>query len=137
MLGVVLAVGAPGEKDKKEGPSIVGEWDGVKAVRGGQERPNPEGGVVVTFSADGKITIVEGGKPKDEQGSYKVDTKKNPAEIDVTAPKEEGTYPGIFKIEGDTLTVCLGDKGSTERPTKFESPDGSKILLLTFKRAKK
>jgi uncharacterized protein (TIGR03067 family) len=137
MLGVVLTVGAPGEKDKKDGPAIVGEWSGEKAVRGGQEVAVPDGGITVTFTADGKVKIVTGGKERDEHGTYTIDAKKSPAEIDLTPPKEEGKHLGIFKIDGDTLTVCLGDKGGTERPTKFESPDGSKIMLLTLKRAKK
>jgi uncharacterized protein (TIGR03067 family) len=137
MLGAVLTVGAPGEKDKKEAPSIVGEWNGEKAVRGGQEMPIPEAGITVTFTADGKLKVTEGGKEKEEHGTYKLDAKKTPGEIDITPPKEDGTHLAIFKIDGDTLTICLSDKGSTERPTKFESPDGSKIMLLTLKRAKK
>jgi uncharacterized protein (TIGR03067 family) len=137
MLGVAIAVGAPGEKDNKEGPSIVGEWKGEKAVRGGQEVAVPEGGITVTFTSDGKVKIVTGGKERDEHGTYTVNTKKNPAEIDLTPPKEDAKHLGLFKIDGDTLTLCLSDKGGTERPTKFESPDGSKIMLLTLKRAKK
>jgi uncharacterized protein (TIGR03067 family) len=137
MLGLVLTVGAPGEKDKKDGPSIVGEWKGEKAVRGGQELPIPDGGITVTFTADGKVKIVQGGKEREEHGSYKVDAKKSPAEIDLTPPKEEGKHIGIFKIDGDTLTICMSDKGGTERPTKFESPDGSAVMLLTLKRASK
>jgi uncharacterized protein (TIGR03067 family) len=138
LLGMVLAVGAPGDKDgpRKEPPSVVGEWDGEKAVRGGMERPMPEGGVKVTFTADGKLIFKEGTKDAAE-GTYKVDAKKNPAEIDLTPPKEEGTLVGIYKLDGDTLTICLSDKNSTDRPTKFESPDGTNVMLITLKRAKK
>jgi uncharacterized protein (TIGR03067 family) len=138
LLGVVLAVGAPGDKEapKKESPSIVGEWDGEKLVRGGQERPIPDGGVKITFTKDGKLVVKEGNKDA-EEGTYKVDAKKNPAEIEVTPPKEDGTRIGIFKIDGDTLTICLADKDSTDRPTKFESPEGTNIMLITLKRVKK
>ena len=39
--------------------------------------------------------------------------------------------------DGDTLTICLSDKGSTDRPTNFESPEGTNIMLITLKRIKK
>lgn len=138
VFGMVLSLGAPGDKEaaKKDAPSIVGEWDGEKAVRGGQERPVPDGGIKITFTADGKLVVKEGSKDAQE-GTYKVDAKKNPAEIEVTPPKEDGTRIGIFKIDGDTLTICLADKDSTDRPTKFESPDGTNIMLITLKRVKK
>lgn len=138
VFGLALAVGALGEKDapKKDAPTIVGEWNGEKAVRGGNELPIPDGGIKVTFTADGKMLFKEGNKDE-ETGSYKVDAKKNPGEIDISPPKEGGEMKGIFKLDGDTLTICLADKDATERPTKFESTDGSKIMLVTLKRIKK
>jgi uncharacterized protein (TIGR03067 family) len=138
LFGLVVSLGAPGEKDaaKKDAPSIVGEWDGEKAVRGGVEKPLPEGGVKITFTADGKLIFKEGNKDA-EEGTCKLDAKKNPGEIDIVPPKESETHVGIYKIDGDTLTICLADKNSTDRPTKFESPDGSNIFLVTLKRVKK
>lgn len=138
LIGVVLAVAAPGDKEapKKEAPSVVGEWDSEKAVQGGMERPLPDGGIKITFTTDGKFLFKKGNN--DEQtGSYKVDATKSPGEIDITPPNEDAPHIGIFKSDGDTLTICLADKGSTDRPTKFESPDGTKIMLITLKRAKK
>src|SRR5262245_61862798 len=104
-LFVILALtaGAPGkDPPKKDAPSIVGEWEGEKAVAGGKERPAPDGGVTLTFTADGKFVVREG-KREREQGTYKTDTKKDPAEIDILPPSdkaETGTIRGIFKIEG-------------------------------------
>jgi uncharacterized protein (TIGR03067 family) len=138
LFGLVLSLAAPGEKGaaKKDAPSIVGDWDGEKAVKGGVELPLPEGGVKATFTADGKLIFKEGNKDP-EEGTYTVDAKKNPAEIDIVPPKENVTHLGIYKIDGDTLTICLGEKNAATRPTKFESPDGSNIFLVTLKRVKK
>jgi uncharacterized protein (TIGR03067 family) len=138
LLGVILAVGGVDAKDppKKDAPSIEGEWDGEKAVRGGMERPVPDGGIKVTFTKDGKLVVKEGNKDP-ETGTYTIDAKKSPAEIDLTPPKEDGTRKGIFKIEGDTLTICLADKDAGDRPSKFESPEGTNIMLITLKRVKK
>ena len=137
LFSVALAVAAPGDKEapKKETPTLVGEWDGEKAVKGGKERPVPEGGVTVIFKADGKVIFKEGNKPE-EEGSYKADAKKDPAEIELSPPRQRAQL-GIYKIEGDTLTICLAGKNSTDPPTKFESPEGTDFTLITLKRIKK
>ena len=134
-IGLFLSA-ATAQEAKKEA-SIVGEWNGEKAVRGGKERPVPEGGVIFTFTADGKFSVNEGKRGEKDVGEYKVDAKKNPPEIDITAPKEERKMLGIYKVEGNTLTLCFSDDKDAGRPTKFESPDGSRTMLITFKRAKK
>lgn len=134
-IGFLLTTqNAIGQEAKKE-VSIVGEWDGEKATRGGKERPVPEGGVKFTFTAEGKFIVKEGSRDQ-EVGEYKVDAKKNPVELDIIDSKKDRKMLAIFKIEGDTLTMCLSDD-KDGRPTKFESPEGSKTMLITFKRAKK
>ena len=136
-LAVVVAAPAPKEAPKKE-PTIVGEWIGEKAVSGGKELPVPPGGIAMGFNADGTLTLHEGGKGNAKTGSYKVDPKKNPAEIDLVPPadKKDDTILGIYKLEGDTLTLCF-QKGSGERPMKFESPEGDRTVVITMKRVKK
>ena len=40
---------------------------------------------------------------------------------------------GIYKLNGDTLVVCISAQG---QPEKFESPKGSLDEVLTFRRDK-
>ncbi len=141
LLGLAVAIAAPAVKDKPkaEPPSIVGEWDGVKAVSGGREKPVPAGGIVFVFAKDGTLTVTESGRNGPGALSYELDAKKSPAQIDLTPPAGKADSPmlGIFKIEGDTLTMCLADGKDSTRPTQFESPAGTHSILMTLKRAKK
>jgi uncharacterized protein (TIGR03067 family) len=136
-LAVVVAAPAPKEAPKKEA-TIVGEWIGEKAVSGGKELPVPPGGISMGFNADGTLTLHEGGKGNVKTGSYKIDPKKDPPEIDLSPPadKKDDTILGIYKLEGDTLTLCF-QKGGPGRPTKFESPEGDRSVVITMKRVKK
>ena len=143
VLGVILAVAAPVPKDppKKELP-VVGEWEGVKAIAGGKEDPLPGGGVTFTFAADGKYYARAADMERPREGTYTVDPKADPAHMDMIPPADDGdrvVLKGIWKVEGDTLTMCFGRrvKDANERPTKFESPEGGNVVLMTFKRAAK
>ena len=66
---------------------------------------------------------------------------QNPKAIDLTpegdsaGPLKGKTYPGIYKIEGDTLTLCLSIKADSKRPTKFATKDTYWVLDV-YKRAK-
>jgi uncharacterized protein (TIGR03067 family) len=140
-LFIILSasVGAP---TIKESPSIVGEWVVEKALVGGKDNVIATKGetvrVTFAFTKEGKVLVTEGSK-KPDPADYKVDPKYSPAVIDVSPPTPEkgtgvGLMRGIYHIDGDTLTICLSRGGT--RPTKFESPDGSDLMLITMKRAK-
>jgi len=64
--------------------------------------------------------------------TYTTDASKTPHEIDLeSGPKK---VLAIFAIDGDTLKIC-GAEGSDSRPTKFETPEGSRVALMTLKRS--
>lgn len=130
LVALAISVGAPATKDsKKDPPSPVGVWVAEKGTRDGDDRAVTAGSVTVEFTADGKVSLQEGSK-RVGPVEYRLDPKRSPAEIDV----KEMEMVGIYKVDGDTLTLCMGDGG--KRPTEFASPAGSKALLLTLKRAK-
>ena len=86
------------------------------------------------FTADGKFRGRFG--PETSEGTYTTDPAKDPAQIDCVSGKAAKSKGGIFKVEKDTLTLCFAE-GDAARPTKFESPAGTRIMLLTFKRVEK
>jgi hypothetical protein len=40
---------------------------------------------------------------------------------------------GIYRLEGDTLTVCLAEPNA-ERPKEFKTSEESKTTMLTLKK---
>ena len=138
MLGLAVAIAAPGIKEppKKDAPSLAGEWIPTKVILGGKP-DNQLSGSSIIFKADGTLITKEAKRAKAEQGSYSIGAKKSPAQIDII-PSIKGKVQnvvGIYRFEKDTLIICIALRG--DRPTKFESPAGSMINLLTLKRAKK
>src|SRR5687767_12848592 len=111
LVALAVAVGAPAPKaDPKTESAIVGEWVGEKATAGGKDRPVPAGGIRFTFKADGKLIVKEGKRENPDEATYTIDAKKDPAEIDFVPPAEKaerGTVRGIYKVDGDTLTLCF------------------------------
>jgi uncharacterized protein (TIGR03067 family) len=132
---LALAVAAPAIKDKAKPapPSIVGTWVVESVVVGGQARPdpNPERW---TFNADGTRTAGPGDTVT-RRGTYTIiDPKATPLALDLTA-QPSALHLCIFRIDGDTLTLNLGNVGDA-RPTTFESPAGTKHVLRVFKRVR-
>jgi uncharacterized protein (TIGR03067 family) len=142
ILGVAIGVSAPAIKDPpKKDAGVVGEWVPESMTLGGKKMTTPVG-VRYELTADGQwISLVEAmrvGMPASRY--YRLDAKADPPTIDIITPSPpEGARSdptlGIYKVEGDTMTVCysLGK----DRPTKFESPEGSRAMLMVLKRVKK
>jgi uncharacterized protein (TIGR03067 family) len=132
-LTLTVIPSAPALKDAptKE-PPVVGRWVATQVLIGGTDN-NQHEGLEYEFTADGTWIIYRDGKALDGARSYMIDLKAKPAAMDLTE-NSGGPYPGIFKIEGDGMTVlfAIGTKG---RPTGFDVPtDG--LMKVLFKRAK-
>jgi hypothetical protein len=42
--------------------------------------------------------------------------------------------PRIYRLEGDALLLCYSDDRFQKRPVKFETREGTKLVLVTLKR---
>jgi uncharacterized protein (TIGR03067 family) len=89
-----------------------------------------------TFKDD-KITIHDPSNKKDKgvSVSFKLDDRKDPKQFDMTGPsdddpKETVTVKGFYRLDGDTLTLCVGPPRG-ERPARF---DDNKGVVMTLKR---
>jgi uncharacterized protein (TIGR03067 family) len=140
LLALAVTFAAPGLKDPPKDPSgLVGDWVYEKIMIAGGDGPDPPKGLTMTFTPDG-MTAVHSGSEKPRFTPYKVDPKKDPPEIDfVPSPTSPGTPVryGIYRIDGDTLTLCVTDGDNTTRPAAFEPPPGTQGGMITLKRVKK
>jgi uncharacterized protein (TIGR03067 family) len=119
---------ARGADKKTDKDKIQGTWTLVSEESGGKRREKGEL-KKVQWVFEGDKYKVAGKAP---WGRFKLDPGQSPKTIDLTDPKGREGF-GIYKLEGDTLTVSHA-KG--ERPTEFTSKEGDKHVVVVFKRAK-
>ena len=68
-------------------------------------------------------------------GTFKLDTTKNPKEMDSTSAEKEVSL-GIYELEPGSYKVCFAPAGKP-RPTDFSSEPGSGQILQIWERQKK
>jgi uncharacterized protein (TIGR03067 family) len=131
--GLVLTATYSTADDKKEVPKELmpfqGTWKVVKAELDGKELPAPED---ARFKFAGNKLSIKEGKVDPEAGTYSVDSKKEPTEIDFISPKNEKLL-GIYKFEKDgKLSISL-IKDPKPRPKKFGGADTMVVILEKVK----
>jgi uncharacterized protein (TIGR03067 family) len=115
---------------------IIGSWKCVSATIDGRPLAGDTVGQLrLTMTADRYKT--ERGDQVLFDSTYTIDPAKSPAQIDMVGTEGElkgKAAPGIFKLDGDVLTICYVMPGK-ERPKTFESEPQSGVFLVTWKRA--
>jgi uncharacterized protein (TIGR03067 family) len=133
-----LSTAAPAPKDDKEDmKKFEGDWTFTAWESAGQSLP-PEARDIAKWSVKGDKYSFEMGEEK-EEGTIKLDPAKKPATIDftITSGRDKGKdQPGIYKVDGDTITICLARPGAKERPSDFKSTEENGFILVTVKKAK-
>jgi uncharacterized protein (TIGR03067 family) len=141
ILAFCLTVPAFAEDKKNEADlkAMVGNWKVEKAELGGKDLTDQLKTLKFEVRDGGKY-ITQVGEVKDE-GAFTVDAAKTPKEVDIKpggGPNKGKTMKAIYKIDGDSFTVCYEFNIETgKRPEKFESKADTTVLLITYKREKK
>lgn len=140
LVGLSLPVAViAASADKKADPGLNGDWSTVSFLRAGAPLPKEKQfpGRIMTIK-EGKFSEVRDGKIA-VSGPLEIDSTKSPKWMDATfelgGPGPDEKVLGIYELDGDNLKVCCGAAGDP-RPTKFESPDGSHLRLIIYKRHK-
>jgi uncharacterized protein (TIGR03067 family) len=140
---LLLLVGpglVPAREKKEDRDQFQGTWEVVKLEQTGQDFADWVKGESPTMTYDGdKYTFK--GKTVLERGEFKLDPKAKIPTLDYTITEGEHKGKrqlGIYKLEGDTLTLCLAQEGADTRPTTFTTrADAAEYVKFVLKRQPK
>jgi uncharacterized protein (TIGR03067 family) len=136
LLAVALTIGAPALKDPpKKDPPVVGRWQATALSINGAVNPQ-HAGLEYEFTSEGKWIIYRDGMPLGGvDRTFTADVKAKPAAIDLCESADGYAMPGVYKVEGDVLTLSFNiSKGN--RPPGFEASAEMMNLSLTRVKAK-
>jgi uncharacterized protein (TIGR03067 family) len=124
--------------DDKIKTELEGTWQAESVVDSGKENKGASD-FKLTFKGD-TFTLRKGEKVV-VRGRFTLDARKKPCAIDSTITEgpdqaKGKASRGIYRHEGDKLTMCFAQAGQEKRPTEFSAPGGSNHVLLELKRAK-
>jgi len=135
-LTVAIAAKARGT-DPVQTKDLLGLWTCVSATIDGKPLAQDTAKELrLTLTADRYKT--ERGEQVLFDSSYKLDTAKSPAQIDMIGTEGDlkgKAALGILKLDGENLTMCYVMPGK-DRPMAFESQPGSGAFLVIWKRTK-
>ena len=139
VLATPLLLAAGDDDVRKELKALQGKWKAVALEAGGKPLPKeaiPDFTYII--GAAGKAT---GKMPQSEYtATMTVNPKKDPTTIDnvheTGAQKGKKQY-GVYKLEGDKLTVCMTPPGAAvgDRPKDFTTKDTTNVVFV-FERVK-
>lgn len=118
----------PSRAPKSDEEAILGSWHTVRYEIQGEEKPNDE---------PNKSMFTKKYYWMDSmQLVYTLETDKAPKQL--TCGFEGGPknldMPGIYRLDGDSLIICLAMSDRTPRPTDFTTTKGDDRILIEYKR---
>jgi uncharacterized protein (TIGR03067 family) len=118
-----------GDLEKLQGAWVVSNEDFENADQGNMLLRFKDDKLIAALRTqeDGKIVL----KKEEEWGTFVLDPNANPRHLDLTlssGPNKGKVVLGIYALENDRLTLCLGIPGK-DRPTDFRRQPGVGVLI--------
>jgi uncharacterized protein (TIGR03067 family) len=146
LIALIFAVTAARAADPVDNKvkKLQGEWQAVEIEFKGKKADKDDTEVKnfrLVVDGDGIILLDPTGGGRDRKKTFKVDSTKTPAEIDMTSldgQEKNQTAACIYKLVEDLLTICMPyfTKDPSVRPKEFKAGVDDGLLLLTLKRVK-
>ena len=138
-LVISLATSAlpAGDGVKKELKKHQGTWTVISSTFEGQQAGEDVLRSISRIVNDDHVVWKRNGK-QFAGTKIELDPRPEPKAIDVIpdgGPDRGQHVLGIYKLEGDELTICMAAAGQP-RPKEFEAKEGSKCTLRKFRREK-
>lgn len=137
VLCLAAHVAADDTKNEADLKALQGAWVIDDAKLGGRDHKDDFAGMKLTITGDAYVIDFADNSDK---GAIVIDPTKKPKHIDLTTRKDgpfKGrTLTGLYELKGATVVLCLNSE-KPDRPTKFEAPLKTPLMLLTFTREKK
>jgi uncharacterized protein (TIGR03067 family) len=132
VVGLLIAATTPAQDTKKEMDKLQGEWTMISLEQKGKKATD-ELVKQYKLTIKGDQWIVSSGR--EATMTFKIDPSKEPKTMDLTFEGKQAVSRGIYKLEGDTLTLCR-TTGNIDRPKEFKTTPEAGILVA-WKRVKK
>ncbi|MCU0705749.1 MAG: TIGR03067 domain-containing protein [Fimbriiglobus sp.] len=131
-MGVAVVFAATAAADDKT--PLEGKWTINSLTRDGKADDGMKGATRVHEADKYIITPPKDSKAPTTEGTFTVDAAKKTIDMKPSSGNFKGkTLLGVYKLDGDTLTIAFHE---SERPTGFESKEGSKVVVAVMKKAK-
>jgi len=133
---VAFGAGLHGQDSPADLKKIQGTWMPIKGTFDGVEAPAALLKDRLWVVNDDQLSELVKGR-RENRATLRLDSSKKPAALDLgysEGPARGQVGTGIYKFDGDSLTICIVVPG--ERPAEFTCPPGSGRALIVFQRAK-
>jgi uncharacterized protein (TIGR03067 family) len=119
---------AGGDKDKSDKERIQGAWRLVSMEKRGKKAPEKEFASMKLYFVGGEVFFL--GDEDGGRGTYRLNAKNQPSEIDFTPQPKDKEMNGIYRLETDKLFLCFPERDTGKRPMSFKPDDGDHVLMV-------
>ena len=134
LVAAVVFAADNGANVKSELAKLQGTWQLTSATKDGQPTPDEVVQKIRVVIKDSTHTVYFDKETIAKEIPFTIDPETDPRATDDKLPDGK-IIRGIYKLDGDTLTSCVGAPDK-ERPKEFAAGAGTGCTLRVFKRIK-